>query len=292
MPRKQTQLIHKTTHARCDPSHCLAPGLFRSINKHERDENKLDITYVVGEDNKRTMRFVGPELLGANDLRVLQGLVALAGLSGQILKPNPTEESEQYLRRELSITGTAKNYDAVVVRGTFRSLAAEIGYANADFTKTIRESIERLFAVSIFVRDGKKRQGFRILAECESNDATGGLKVALNPLIAIGVAGGQHARIDMLEVRKLKSDPARLIHHRLCGWIDPSKERKVALDTLCRYVWPEITCNRNTLKTRRQTIRRALTELEVAGWTVTEYEKGRFDIRRPAPEDGAWYRQR
>lgn len=292
MPQRKThpmQVIYATTHARCDPAHCLAPGLFRSINKkeQERSVNKLDITYIVGEDKKRTMRFVGPELLGANDLRVLQGLVALAGLQGEILRPKPMTESEQRLRRELSITGIAKNHDAVVVRGTFRTLAAEAGYTSTDFTKSIRESVERLFAVSIFVKDGNKRQGFRLLAEYESNEVTGNLHVALNPLIAVAISGGQHARINMSEVRALKSDPARLVHHRLCGWIDPGKERRVTLDTLCGYVWMEAACNKNTTKTRWQVIRRALAELEGVGWSVKEYNKGRFDIRRPAPEEVA-----
>ena len=63
--------------------------------------------------------------------------------------------------------------------------------------------------------------------------------MALNPLIARAVMGGaQHVRIDMDEVRALQTDPARLIHQRLCGWIDPGKSGRVELDTLCGYAWP------------------------------------------------------
>lgn len=43
----------------------------------------------------------------------------------------------------------------------------------------------------------------------------------------------------MAEVRVLQTDPARLMHQRLCGWIDPGKSGRVELDTLCGYVWPD-----------------------------------------------------
>lgn len=59
------------THARHDPAHCLAPGLFRSLKRGERKRSKLDVTYTYGKDS---IRFWGPEPLGADDLRVLQGL--------------------------------------------------------------------------------------------------------------------------------------------------------------------------------------------------------------------------
>ena len=49
-----------------------------------------------------------------------------------------------------------------------------------------------------------------------------------------------HSRIDMSEVRALQTDPARIIHQRLCGWIDPGKSGRVELDTICGYVWPNI----------------------------------------------------
>ncbi|MFA9369966.1 replication protein C, IncQ-type, partial [Escherichia coli] len=79
----------------------------------------------------------------------------------------------------------------------------------------------------------------------------------------------------------LQTDPARLMHQRLCGWIDPGKSGRVELDTLCGYVWPGQATNPNTLKTRRQAARRALPELAALGWTVSEYAKNKFEIGRP-----------
>ena len=49
----------------------------------------------------------------------------------------------------------------------------------------------------------------------------------------------------------------------------------------CGYVWPDPTDNANTMKTRRQAVRKSLAELVAAGWGVEEYAKAKFDIRRP-----------
>ena len=53
------------------------PSLFRSLKRGERKRSKLDVVYDYG--NNKRIEFSGPEPLGANDLRILQGLVALAG---------------------------------------------------------------------------------------------------------------------------------------------------------------------------------------------------------------------
>ncbi|HHN1269450.1 replication protein C, IncQ-type [Pseudomonas aeruginosa] len=271
---------HDLTHARHDPTHCLAPGLFRSLKRGERKRGKLDVIYDYG-DGKR-IEFSGPEPLGADDLRILQGLVAMAGPGGLVLSPEPQTEAGQQLRLLLEPKWEAVQQDAMVVRGSYRALAREIGYANPNDTKPVRESIERLWKVSIIAQNGRKRQGFRLLAEYSSDEQGGKLYVALNPLIAHAVMGGrQHVRINMDEVRALNTDPARLIHQRLCGWIDPGKTGRVELDTLCGYVWPD-QANAEAMKKRRQTARKAQAELTAVGWTVSEYARGKWEIKRPA----------
>lgn len=278
-----TKPKHSLTHARHDPAHCLAPGLFRSLKRGERKRGKLDVVYDYG-DGKR-IEFKGPEPLGADDLRILQGLVAMAGPSGLVLGPEPKTEGGRQLRLFLEPKWEAVEADAMVVKGSYRALVREIGYAEDGGSqfKAIRECIERLWTVSIIAQNGRKRQGFRVLSEYASDEADGRLYVALNPLIAQAVmGGGQHVRISMDEVRALQTDQARLIHQRLCGWIDPGKSGKAAIDTLCGYVWPDEVTNPNTLKTRRQTARKALAELATLGWTVSEYAKGKWEITRPA----------
>ena len=275
MPHK-----HELTHVRHDPAHCLAPGLFRALKRGERKRLKLDITYDYGDGKQVT--FKGPEPLGADDLRILQGLVAMAGPSGLLLGPDPKTEGGRQLRLFMEPKWEAVEADAMVVKGSYRSLAREIGYANIEYSKPIRECIERLWTVSIIVKNGQKRQGFRLLADYASNDADGRLYVALNPLIAQAVmGGGQHVRISMDEVRALGNDTARLLHQRLCGWIDPCKNGRVGVDTLCNYAWPE-EASGATMRQRRKRVRDALPELVALGWTVDEYAQGKYKITRPA----------
>ena len=124
---------------------------------------------------------------------------------GLVLSPEPQTEAGQQLRLFLEPKWEAVQQDAMVVKGSYRALAREIGYANPDDTKPVRECIERLWKVSIIAQNGRKRQGFRLLSEYASDEQDGKLYVALNPLIARAVMGGaQHVRIDMDEVRRYR----------------------------------------------------------------------------------------
>ncbi|HEB1104827.1 TPA: replication protein C [Escherichia albertii] len=245
---------HSLSHVRHDPAHCLAPGLFRALKRGERKRSKLDVTYDYG-DGKR-IEFSGPE---------------------------PKTEGGRQLRLFLEPKWEAVTADAMVVKGSYRALAKEIG-AEVDSggaLKHIQDCIERLWKVSIIAQNGRKRQGFRLLSEYASDEADGRLYVALNPLIAQAVmGGGQHVRISMDEVRALDSETARLLHQRLCGWIDPGKTGKASIDTLCGYVWPS-EASGSTMRKRRQRVREALPELVALGWTVTEFAAGKYDITRP-----------
>lgn len=280
------------THVRHDPAHCLAPGLFRSLKRGDRKRLKLDVTYQYGEDS---IRFWGPEPLGADDLRVLQGLVATAAISGEggrgiLLRPDPKSGVGEQLRLFLDLKWDAVEKDAMVVKGSYRQLAREIGYATDGGSqfKNIRKCIERLWAVSVIVdRDGK-RQGFRILSEYASDEGTGKLFLALNPRLAEAIMGERaHTRIEMQEVRAL-GDDAVLIHQRLCAWIDVGKSGRIGLDSLCGYVWPDapylLMPEQKKSSLHRQhhlKVRRALKELLTLEWLVDEYAKEKFEITRP-----------
>jgi hypothetical protein len=267
------------THARHDPAHCLAPGLFRSLKRGERKKQKLDITYSYGEGEQA--RFVGFEPLGADDMRILQGLVALAGPEGLILTPEPQSDMARQLRLFLEPKFDAEGKDGLVVRERMTKLLAEIGLTNTgDNIKGLKASLLRMANVTVLVTKGTRQASFHLLSY-DFDEADGRLFVALNPRIADAVLGRRsYARIELAEVRQLETDPARLMHQRLCGWIDPGKSGKAELDTLCAYVWPD-DANAEAMKKRRQAIRKALAELAGVGWTVDEYAKAKFDIRRP-----------
>lgn len=271
------------SHARHDPAHCLAPGLFRALKRGERSKCKLDITYTFGEGD--SVNFKCCEPLGADDLRILQGIVAMAGVNGYFLSTESETESAQYHRLMLNTGWDIHIDEALVVKGSYRTLAREIGYVGegGSVFASIRKCIERLWNVSLIVTKDGRRYGFRLLSGYCSNDDIGQLHVALSPIIAHAImGGGKYIRIDMEEVRKLKGDAARLIHQRLCGWIDPCKTRIVGIEKLSGYVWPEKTNKVDAIKKRHATVRRALREISSLNWVISEYKKGIFRITRPA----------
>lgn len=270
---------HDLDHIRHEPGHVLAPGLFRSLKKGDYKRLKLDISYEFGKGER--LEFGGKEPLGAPELRVLQGLIAMAGPDGLLLSPEPKTESGQQLRLLLETKFDAVQANALVAKGSFRSLAKAIGYADVENTKGIQESIERLWGVSVIAQKGGKRMGFRLLSSYDSDEAEGRLHVALNPRIAKAIMGeAQHCRISLHEVRALKTDPARLIHQRLCGWIDMGKSGKTTIETLCGYVWFN-EASPDAMRQRRVSVKKALAEIGALGWVFTEYVRGKFEISRP-----------
>lgn len=272
---------HDLTHARHDPSHCLAPGLFRSLKKGERKTGKLDVTYEYGEDE--CMRFVGFEPLGADDLRMLQVIVALAGPDSLVLSPEPQTATGRQLRVSLEPKFDALKQDALVVRESLTKLLWEAGMTDSgDNILSLKASLLRMSNVTVLAKKGQRQASYHLMSHA-LDEESGKIWIALNPRLAESILGKrQFARIDMNEVRALQSGPSRLMHQRLCGWINPGKFGRVGLDTLCEYVWPDQTSNTNTLKTRRQTARKALAELAAVGWTMSEYAKGKWEIKRPA----------
>lgn len=267
----QHQIGTKTTHARHDSAHCLAPGLFRSLKKGDRIKQKLHVIYKFGKYD--LLEFKGPEPLGAEDLVVFQGLVAMAGAEKKVLTPKHTSPRALALRERLELKWDAVDSSTLVVDSSLRKLAREIGYdpdSGGDL-KTLQKSIERLWTVSIIVQSGNVRQGYRMLSSYGSNNKTGTLLVALNCRVALAIIGhNPYSRVDMDEVRKIKSDPARILHQRLCAIISAGNTKKILPETLASYIWPEPATG-STQRKRMMTLRKALTEIAATGaWDIKE----------------------
>lgn len=271
---------YELSHVRHDPAHCLAPGLFRSLKRGERTKHKLDVRYQYGDDEQ--VRFIGFEPLCADDLRLMQGLVALAGPNGILLTSVPKCDKNQQLRLLLDPQLEATQQDGLVVHASVSKLLTEIGLTDGgDNIKNVKASLIRMSNVTVVLMKGHGQASFHLMSHT-FDQINKTLFVALNPRIAEAVLGQRpYTRIEMAEVRALKSDAARLIHQRLCGWIDPGKAGNARLETLCDYVWPSDTSNVSALKKRRTTARKSLAELEVIGWTLSEYAKGKWTIHRP-----------
>jgi hypothetical protein len=268
------------SHARHDPAHCLAPGLFRSVARGERKKHKLDITYAHGP---LTLRFVGFEPLGADDMRLLQGLIALGGPRGVLLHEDPQSDIGKQLRLFLDPKLEAASSDALVVKEYIGRLMTEIGYETDGGPKRaqIIESLVRMANVTCIAKEGEREASYHLLAYA-ADGGDGRLFVALNPRLTNAILGRrQFARVELAEVRALKSDPARLMHQRLCGWIDPGRSGRAELATLCEYVWPVAADQQNTLKKRKASARKALRELSQLGWRIVEYASQKFEIGRP-----------
>lgn len=279
--------VYKLTHAKHDRAHCLCPGLFRSFKKGERKKTPLNVVYDYGDER---IEISGPELLSAFDLRVLQGLIAMSGPKGVVLHmQNPKTEAGEQLVLRIEPRWDAIQDDALVVKDSFYHLAQEIGLANPEGGKQsemIRDSVERLWKVSMIVQKGKERRGFRILGDYSSNNATGKLFIGLNPRIAAAVLGtsASFTTIDMHEVRAINSDAARLIHQRLCGFIDKNKHHPspISIETLCGYVWHDVEVKADSSQRQRNaTVKKAVAELVALGWTFAPVSKTTWRIGRP-----------
>lgn len=286
--------------AALDPDCALAPGLFRSLPKGEAArKHRLEVVCTSGAVGS-TVTFKSPDLLGADDMRVLQGVMALvtrdAAGDGALHLAEPQDAEGAQLVLGFEAKDDLKNHIALRINGSWRAVARAVGLdpGSGPVLKKIQKSVERLCGLSVVMDSPVFRGAIHFMAAVWTKNGGGGgagdLKLALNPRLAgialsgLGEMGEKYIRIDLGEVRALRTDAGRLIHQRLCGWIDPGTSGKVRLDTLCGYVWPEDAPTRQAMAKRRQRVRRALRELQRFGrpWVVSEYGPGRFEIGRPA----------
>lgn len=306
-------MIFSLTHVQHDPAHCSCPGLFRNFMRGHGDF-RLDLSYKYGDTN---VQILSPYLLGASDLWVLQGLIAMAGAHGQALSLGaPKTKLGKHLALELDPTGSAINQKAIGVIASFTELAKEMGYAEPDSHSTraaLRRCIKRLYTITIFAESAAgESRGFRLLSSYSSSTKDKTFNVALNPMIAAAVAGdARYIRIPMHEVRAIKHDSTRLIHQRLCAFIneDCTHPSPIGKDTLYGYIWHDLepssggltnrkikdvgqtiddatrarqdhTRAQNLERSRRGCLKESIAELVALGWCFDEVAKGKYRITR------------
>lgn len=269
---------------------------------------------------RREVEFISPYVLGPTDLRTLQGLLALAAEQAVYWEDRswvltrPEDELGRQLALAFKAEGDGDDGRVLQVTGSLADLARAVGLdeRSGRAIATLKRSLKRLTAVTVWLRFTKwregvehggrrypasrsKREGSCRLASAWWAEGDGGgagvLRAAINPqlsevaLSAVTAGGGRvkYIRMDMREVRALKLGAARLIHQRLCAWINPGGAGKVKLSTLCTYVFPGAAPTPSAAKRRRRTVRRALRELASfeMPWGVDEYAGGKFAIARP-----------
>lgn len=270
------------THAKMSQLFVHAP-IFRNLKKGERKKQKLDVTYVLGDT---TYKFTCFEPLDGIDLAVLQGLVALATVtlhwpsSGGIKLLLRDGRSE---RSGLNLNGGALEQRTIAVRFNLSDLAQLVGYADAGGSqyRTLRKSITRLSNVSVNVKHPGFEATYHLLGGYGLDTKTGEVLVGLNPSVTAAVLGKTgYLRIDIAEIRQLKSEAARLLHSRL-HLINQGDSRVVGIDKLCEYVYADTLATPIAKKQRRQVVRKALQEISAMGWLVAEATPNAYRIGRP-----------
>lgn len=270
------------THAKMSQT-LVHASLFRSLKKGERKKQKLDVTYVSGDT---TFKFTCFEPLDGTDLAVLQGLVALA--TGTLHRPSSGGiklllRDGRSERPGLNLNGDALEQRTIAVRFNLSDLAQLVGYADVGGSqrRTLRESISRLSNVSVSAKHPGFDATYHLLGGYGLDTKTGEVLVGLNPSVTAAVLGKTgFLRIDIAEIRQLKSEAARLLHSRL-HWINQGDSRVIGIDKLCGYVYADTPATAGTERKRKHDVRKALLELLPLKWGVNEVSPGAYRICRP-----------
>lgn len=254
-----------------DPLICLAPGLFRSL------QDKKGCRGTSFSINYHEYKISGPEILCANDLHVLQTLAALLAKTenGNILSADTSSKVGKTLRNQMQLHGSSVSEDLLVMIGLKKlRFMRYLGLSNGGpQQKEMMKSLDRMSLVTISeVGEGRQVDSFRLLSY--SVDAeTGYLAIALNPRLTkcIRRIKKQYCHIDLNAARGLK-DAARILQQHLCAFLNPSKNRTLTFDSLCSYIWPNVTGEQETsdgaIRNRYTLLRKSLKELESIGWVV------------------------
>jgi hypothetical protein len=287
---------YELTHARHDRAHCGAVNLFRPLKNGDRKKYKLEADFTYREENV-VIKFRGPEPLDADDLAVLQTIVAEAAArqdSNGLLPPDPQTETQQVMRDLIGPGDLADKQNMIAVKTTLKRITHEAGY-RSDTDKNIQrvlDCIRRLNDVVIRVQDDgleKKLGGILGMKYVDTKRKNGEVAIALNPRIAYAITGEQYCRVDLAEMRSLKRRAAIIMHQDLCSWINQGKTtpQSTNLDTLIRRVWGAIPENKQVYWNRRSQARACLEELrDNAGWQFREQD-GKITITRPDPRQRA-----
>jgi len=148
-----------------DPDCVLAPGLWRSLpRRKDARKQRLEVVYEKPGNppygKPVTVTFLSPDLLGADDMRVLQGLLAVAmGWEDEDVVPLDEKElegSDRQLMLRFDASSDVYNQLILRVNGSFAQVARAIGLdpRSGRAIQGIRESLDRLAGLTVRVRGG------------------------------------------------------------------------------------------------------------------------------------------
>ncbi len=264
-------------HARVDPSHCLADGLFRPMRRGDQKNASMDIHYRYRDV---TFWWRNYQLLDISDQSVFLAIHRLAAVRGRTERVGPDHQDPTFLnlRHALNMRLEAEELQCLVFSTSLNEIAKLIGLTNTGPNlKAIKDSLLRLSGVSFVIYKGEEHTSTFWQANLISQLAgcDGKVVIAVNPLLGKALVGTPATYVSMEEQRVLKSDPAKRLHVWLSSWASSEEERKIELDSLVPHVWGnQETSGESTKRRRRGLLRKGLAEIAALdGWIIEEDPK-------------------
>jgi hypothetical protein len=224
------------------------------------------------------------EWLDTRDQSVLLAAVGMAGLEHIKLTAEASGQLGEQLWADLEPVKDAIKGNALVITTTFYALLGAAGLPtrggdDGDYNR-VKEILYRLSQVGCRVKKDGYDWSMRMLSYASRPDGT--IHIALNERFAQALAG-QNVRVSLDERRKIKSEPAQVLH----AWLTATTRAGswgfwTALDTLAVRVWGVDTKNGSTQRTRRQALSEALAEIQALGWKVEQNGVGKRHMVRVA----------
>ena len=259
-------------HARLDPSHCLANGIFKPIFRGSRASAALDVHYTA-HDKSYTFNWRCSELLSIGDQSNFLAIHRLAAQTGRPVCVGVDCDMPACIavREALNLTYDAQNLECLALTTTVNEIAATTGIKmNGNAKKRIIDSLIRLSKVDFCIYyTGNPESVFwqsNLISLATFDDKT---IIGINPVLSKAIVSTPSTFIDMREQRALNSDISKRLHVWLSSWFGANRvleERRIKLDLLLPHIWGD-TCTGNIRSQRRRSLQGAIAEMgQLAGW--------------------------
>lgn len=270
-------------HARLDPSHCLADGLFKPLL---RGSNKTGLS-VRYQHKGYTFHWQGSELLGINEQSVFLAIHRLAATAGpdNRVDCNNADPNQQEARTRLKLAHEAVLSDCLVIETSANELTRTTGRkVNGQSAKRIVESLMRMADVCfcIYSTEAPSSPVFQsqLISVVESERL---LHVGLNPCLTKAICKEPSTYVDMREQRVLESDITKRLHVWLSSWASPTvngRDQRIGMDKLICHIWGD-SATGDALYARRKKLHAAIAELNgLASWSCVLNANDIVHVRR------------
>lgn len=241
--------------ARHDPVLCSLPGMFRVVEEKIREQIRVSLQLKTTHGTL-TVELHNSSLLNGLDLAVLQAIVALAAVGDAIDPADGLLTGAEQSLVEGLVAPETKTYERQKIMEdvqhldfSISALLELIGWPVCGENRALAQACLQRLATCVLIvyptDTPKAWQRFHLLASISTrtnSDRWSRTHVALNPRLSRIVLGAEarHTRIALVETRKLgKDQAARILHQRLCSWVNEGAVRPVTFETLVGYLYPK-----------------------------------------------------